>query len=369
MVKLPAVPEPWKEETKRIRRDLAKLKRKLLARHLNAVRGSLLVTLVLVAFMLFGALGFALNKTGIGQYSSMARSFLFKPAGELETNEGRTNILLLGKAKGDDGVELTDTIMFMSVSRKNNDVVIISVPRDIWVPELNDKINSAYNYGGLPLAKSVVEEVLGLPIHNALAIDFDGFKEVIDILGGIEVEVERAFVDKKFPITGRENDDCNGLPAEAGDPEYACRYETIEFKEGLQTMDGDTALKFARSRHSEDPTEGTDLARARRQQKVFLAIKNKALSSSTYLSLPKMRALWGTFREITETDLTSSELALVARLLFDSKDSVNSFVVPEGFLLNPPYTTDYRNLYVFLPKKGDWSEVYNWVLEVVGIPK
>jgi len=364
MLKLPfALPPTWKEEMIRIKKDINRLKRRLMARHLMAVRIGLLGALVLTAFLLFALIGFILGKTGLGQYGSMAKSFLFKPAGQLQAHEDKTNILLLGKAKGEAGAELTDTIMFMSIDHKDSSVAIISIPRDIWMPELDDKINSAYDQGGLVLAKSAVEEVVGLPVHYALAIDFDGFKEVIDILGGVEIEVERAFVDKKFPIAGLENAECDG------DPEYLCRYETIEFQAGHQTMNGETALKFARSRHSEDPNEGTDLARAARQQKVFLAIKDKALSRSTYLSVPKMRALWSTFWKITETDLKESQLALVARLLFDSKESVASFVVPQEFLLNPPYSREYRNLYVFLPKKGDWSEVHDWVLGAVGIPK
>lgn len=361
MIKLSPLRTSLKVEMKRIEKDLIRLKRRLLSRHLTAVRVGLVASLVLFIFLLFALLGFILGKTGLGEYSSMVRSFLFKPQGELETYEDRTNILLLGKAKGEGEMELTDTIMLMSVSQ--NDVVIVSVPRDIWITELNDKINSAYDQGGLNLAKSVVEGIVGLPIHNALAIDFDGFKEIIDILGGVEVEVERAFKDEKFPIPGKENDECGG------DPQYLCRYETIEFKSGRQTMDGDTALKFARSRHSTDPEEGTDLARAERQQKVLLAIKDKALSKETYLSLPKLRALWSTFWKITETDLSRSQLAVVARLLFDSKNNMNSFVIPSEFLLNPPYSPTYKNLYVFLPKSGNWDEVHTWVLGVVGIPK
>src|SRR5690606_21863522 len=141
-------------------------------------------------------------------------------------------------------------------------------------------------------------------------LDFDGFTEVIDILGGVEVEVEKTFTDKKFPIPGREEDTC-GLTAGPGqeEPEYLCRYETITFEKGVQMMDGKTALKFARSRHSEDPEEGNDLARGRRQQKVILAIKNKMLSGEIISSPSKLSQLWNKFWEITETGLSKEQLA------------------------------------------------------------
>jgi len=112
------------------------------------------------------------------------------------------------------------------------------------------------------LAKSVAEEIVGIPVHYAVVVDFDFFQKVIDELGGIEVDVETDFVDDRYPIKGREDDLCNG------DPKFSCRYETVEFKKGLQFMDGGAALKFVRSRNAEGD-EGTDLARIARQEKVI----------------------------------------------------------------------------------------------------
>ena len=107
---------------------------------------------------------------------------------------------------------------------------------------------------------------MGKPVHYGLVIDTLGFKEVIDVLGGIEVDVERSFVDEKYPIAGKEDDECGG------DSEYGCSYETIEFTEGGQSMDGEIALKFIRSRSSE-VDEVTEVSLSKRQQKVLEAIK------------------------------------------------------------------------------------------------
>ena len=81
---------------------------------------------------------------------------------------------------------------------------------------------------------------MGQPVHYALLIDFSSFKKAIDVLGGVDVNVERSFDDFHFPIEGKENDSCNG------DPTFSCRYEHVSFKKGWQKMDGDTALKFAK---------------------------------------------------------------------------------------------------------------------------
>ena len=292
----------------------------------------------------------------------MAKDFIFTPQEKIQTNEGRTNILVLGKGgEGHEAPDLTDTIIYLSISHKPASVSLISLPRDIWVPQIRAKVNSAYYWGnqrqkggGTILAKSTVEEIVGQPIHYALVVDFAAFKNVVDILGGVEVEVERSFTDEKFPIPGKENDECGG------DPEFSCRYETIHFEKGLKTMDGDTALKFVRSRNAEGD-EGTDIAREARQQKVIAAIKKKILGKEVVLSLDKLLALSEVARQHIETDMTASSIAIIARRALGAKDEVSSFVLPDRFLLNPPRSARYDNLYVFIPQKGDWGDVHLWV--------
>jgi LCP family protein required for cell wall assembly len=348
---------------------LSRLKRRVL-KHLWVVRLSLLGIGFLLILLLFLLFGMVIRKTGLDYYTGLLASFVFTPEDEIEIIDNRTNILVLGKGgAGHEAPELTDTIMFVSINHLNSSVVVISLPRDIWIPSLRAKLNSAYYWGnekeeggGLILAKSSVEEIVGEPIAYGLVVDFTGFKETIDVLGGIEVDVEEGFVDERYPIPGLEGDECGG-----NDPEFTCRYEVIEFEKGVAHMDGGTALKFVRSRNAEGEN-GSDFARARRQQKVTGAIKDKILSRDVMLSYKKLFALHGVLVDSSETDIDSSALVILARRLMQSKDNMDSRVLPEEFLENPPISSKYDNLYVFIPREDpkdtsgwSWSEVHEWL--------
>ena len=189
-------------------------------------------------------------------------------------------------------------------------------------------------------------------------IDFSGFMKIVDVLGGIEVDVEREFVDEKYPITGKENDECNG------DLEYKCRYETIHFEKGLQAMDGETALIFVRSRNAEGD-EGTDLARETRQQKILAAIRTKALSSEVLFSPKKILSVWKVVRESVETDMDASVGTILARRLFQTRNIIESHILPGDLLINPPIQYKYDNLYVFVPQAGNWEKVHSWVKDIL----
>ncbi|OGM28347.1 hypothetical protein A2962_00690 [Candidatus Woesebacteria bacterium RIFCSPLOWO2_01_FULL_39_61] len=303
-----------------------------------------------------------LTTIGLGYYLGLFSDFVFTPEAKIESINGVTNILILGKGgDGHEAPDLTDTIIFASISHKTGRIVLISLPRDIWIPALRAKLNSTYYWGnqkktggGLILAKSQVEEILGKPIQYAAILDFSGFKQIIDIIGGIDVNVENSFTDNKYPITGRENDTCDG------DREFKCRYETISFEKGTQHMDGELTLKFVRSRNSEGD-EGTDLAREKRQQKVIDAIKDRVLDREILLSPKTLLALKNTLAASTETDLNVSNTAILARRLFDSRDEVYSYVLPQNFLVNPPISPTHDNLYVFIPKDKKWDKVQEWV--------
>jgi len=248
-----------------------------------------------------------------------------------------------------------------SIDHESQGITLVSLSRDIWIEDLRTKLNSIYYWGeqkqsggGLILAKSVAEEIVGVPIHYGLVVDFSGFNKIINVLGGVEVVVERSFIDEKFPIPGREADECDG------DPEYLCRYETIEFRAGRQLMSGETALKFVRSRNSEDLDEGTDIARSARQQKILLAIKNKATSREILLSPSKVLDLKNVILDMIESDIDDETMAILARRGLQSQDNVQTSFVPEELLFRPPKSLKHDNLYVFVPADEDWSEVHKW---------
>jgi len=128
--------------------------------------------------------------------------------------------------------------------------------------------NSTWAWRRTRLSKQIVSEVTGQPVNYALVIDFSGFQDIINTLGGIDVTVDRSFTDTKYPIAGKENDTCGA------DPTLACRYLTIHFEKGPTHMIGATALEFVRSREG-DNGENTDFARSARQQKVIAAVGKK----------------------------------------------------------------------------------------------
>lgn len=288
-----------------------------------------------------------------------------KEGGMLKKADNRTNMLLLGISGGShEGAILTDSIIFLSLDFANRDNVIVSVPRDIWLPSLKTKINSTYYYGeskrkggGITLTKSAVSEIFGIPVHYAALLDFDNFREVIDTLGGIDIEVESAFEDKKFPIRGRENDFC------AGDPEFKCRYETVTFEKGRQHMDGEKALKFVRSRNAENG-EGNDFSRGKRQQLVLKAFVEKLKQSVSLNNIKLVKELSGEITRAIDTDLKFSEMLVLGKYLMQDKSPEFRQIVMDtgdkqkkiaGILENPP-VWQYDGQWVLVPKDTDYDK-------------
>lgn len=286
----------------------------------------------------------------------------------LDSFRDRTNILLLGVGGGTHaGADLTDSIMLISVNLATSDTVLISLPRDIWVESLSSKLNTAYHFGeakqeggGLVLAKAAVSEIINQPVHYAALLDFSGFETAIDIVGGLDINVPHGFIDKKYPLPGQEN------AAIESD-----RYEVLQFYPGQQHMAGSTALKYVRSRYAENE-EGTDYARAQRQQLVLLAFKDKILSTHTLLNPSKLKALIKTFKTAVKTDLPSSTYPDLIKLALRIKSSgLRTGIVDQGsdneeippLLYNPP-----ANLYgqwVLLPINHNWQAVYDHVAEIL----
>lgn len=295
-------------------------------------------------------------------------SFISAPNSQVASTNGRTNILIMGKAGGShEGADLTDTMMVVSISFTKPEIVTISIPRDLWIPEIRAKINSAYYWGnqknpgeGITFAKSITREVVGVSIHYGVVVDFLAFKDIIDALGGIQINVENAFTDKFYPIEGLENDLCGG------DVTFACRYETISFLPGTQQMDGKTALKFVRSRHAEG-SEGTDQSRGSRQQKVIASIKSKIMSPKIFLSPRVDLALLTIIKKYVQTDIDGPTAAIFARNIIQNKGAVKQNLIPEDLLENPPISGTFDKQYVFIPTagNGNWKKINDWVSDIL----
>jgi len=354
------LPKPKADTKKRI--AVSRAKRRIL-KHLWLVRMSIVFSIVLFFGISVFLIARSINKPKMLEFVSVAEAFIFPGVSEPFSYNNRINILVLGKGGRDHTApDLTDTIVFVSISLQKPSIVTISVPRDIWIPALRAKVNSAFYWGktkgqessGLVLAKSTVEEIVGQQINYAVVLDFNSFTKIIDVLGGIQVDVKNAFVDNKYPIAGKEDDLCGG------DLEYKCRYETVSFDTGVQIMNGERALKYVRSRNSEGD-EGTDIAREKRQEQVISSIKNKLLSKSVFLSPGKILALYKIGTEYTQTDLTPSVTASIVRRVLDSRGEISSHIIPDDMIFSPPRSPRYDNLYVFIPTSGNWNEVNSWV--------
>lgn len=289
----------------------------------------------------------------------------------LRSEKGKTNILLLGLGgPKNEPSGLTDTILFASYNKEKNNALLLSLPRDIWIPQMQAKINTAFYYGnmqdglGMEWSRKYVSEITGQPIHYVVIISFDGFTKLIDLLGGVEVEVEKSFTDTEYPILGRENDLC------LGDLKTRCRYETLSFTQGRQPMDGTTALKFARSRHSEGE-EGSDFSRSQRQQKIILAIREKVFSTEILLNPKKLSQAIKIIEDSIETDIPESHISAFIKAGLGAKDTkISSQILgsvykkgsQDGFLLNPPIGAKYLNQYVLIPRVDSWQPAQEWIL-------
>ena len=322
--------------------------------------GSKLYPAIALGVLALLVVGFFVTKGHVKPISIIANATII----DLKETDGRTNILLLGSDKRSFGemsenATLTDTILVASIGKFDKDVVLISIPRDLWVDLPSggqEKINAVYAFEGVDGTKKVIEEVLGIPIHYHALVTFDLFRESIDALGGIDVEVANSFTDYQYPIEGKETA-----------PENE-RYEVITFQKGVQHMDGNTALKFARSRKG-DNNEGTDFARAKRQQAVIAAIKQKAMSLPTLLNLQKINDLYSAYAKNVETNLSITDIGnfyLLSQQI--NIDKLISIVLDDrsspdegGLLYSPVDKTLYGGRYVLIPQTGDYSQIHAYV--------
>ncbi len=290
----------------------------------------------------------------IGQIKTFAETSSSPLKGE---DRGRINILFLGiGGENHDGGQLTDTMMVFSINTKEKKVAMLSIPRDLAVPIENmgwRKINNVNAYAEMSVKGSggeassqTVSNILKAPIDYYIKIDFAGFKKIIDYFGGVEIDVENTFDDYTYPANGQENN-----------PNYAARFEHLHFNKGLQTMDAETALKYARSRHSYG-AEGTDFARARRQQKVIQALKDKALSASTLTNPTLIANIYSTVQANMSTNLKVWELLKVWNLIKNiDQSNITTKVLsnqPNGLLID---TTGADGAYLLMPRTGNFTEI------------
>ncbi len=235
----------------------------------------------------------------------------------------RVNVLIMGidRRPKEKCPCRTDTMMLATLDPKTLTAAVLTIPRDLYVsiPGVgNDRINTANAYGdsrklpggGPALAEKTVEQTLGRPVHHYVIIDFAGFRKIVDQLGGIDIVVPKAINDPNYP-----------------DENYG--YRPIHIPAGKVHMNGELALEYARTRHSD-----SDFGRMKRQLQVVMAVREKALQLNVLPQLPRLlQTVWGTVK----TDMTPQEMIALATIASQVKtENIKSASIDDTM------TTEYR---------------------------
>ncbi|HVX58489.1 MAG TPA: LCP family protein [Candidatus Saccharimonadales bacterium] len=327
--------------------------------HLILKRGSLaLLALILIGGAYFAAKIYItehhLLRGGGGAPALASNIDINQLKGE---GDGRINVLLLGKGgPGHDGPDLTDTIMVASIDPINNKVALLSIPRDLWVKIPNNgyqKINAAYADGkseshattmagkerdGLNLLDQTIEPIIGIPIHYHVVLDFAAFRDAVNALGGVQINVTEQLYD---PTMAWENG-----------------WNPVLAKPGLQTMYGKQALMYARSRET-----SSDFARGQRQRQLIVAIKNKALSLGTFSNPIKVSNLMNSFGNNVFTDFSLNDVGrayqIMQKIPSNQITSIDLVTPPHNFLT----TGNMNGLSVVEPRAGlfNYSAITNYI--------
>ncbi len=306
------------------------------------------------------------KESGLAQGLSVSKLFS-EPIGSMFTfsstalkgeKEGQINILILGEGGANHpGGNLTDTILVGSISREfSKKATLFSIPRDLYVnpapeqvrdgariPDSNvwSKINAVKSNKGINSLKSTIEDLTGLPIHYWLSLNFDQFVEIIDILEGLSIYVEKDIYDPLFP-----------------GPNYS--YEPFKLSQGWHYLDGQTALKYIRSRYS----SGGDFDRTYRQQQVLEALRIKLNSPKSFLNIRLVSALLNTFTNDLKTNIGFSEMGRFYTLANQVWPSLIENKIIDisvsGLLTGQDHPTAGS---ILIPKAGigNYGEIREWV--------
>ena len=272
---------------------------------------------LLVFVVVWGVLGYISFSHGVAKANRRlppgTRAQLAKQDGSLFSSP--TTILVMGTDGGSERGRATDhrsdSLLLLHTDPSKHQLSYLSIPRDLRVdiPGYGPaKVNAASQIGGPALTLETVHALTGLPIQHVMVVNFDGFKELIDALGGVEVNVPRPILSNKF--------DCPYPPA------TCARWKGWRFPKGPQHMDGLRALVYSRIRENQLNPADTDISRAGRQQQVADAVGAKVASFGTFLRLP---FIGGSIAAPVATDLSAWQLAQLGWVRFraDSSQSLH----------------------------------------------
>ncbi|GIK83909.1 MAG: hypothetical protein BroJett025_05310 [Patescibacteria group bacterium] len=327
-------------------------------------KATLLSLLFVGVMLLVTALGVALF--GYSKLNQFAKQAHTTPT-ELKTvvttalqttpkqTDGYKTILLLGVdtvTNKPNSPELTDTLLLLSINMDTGKISTLSLPRDLWAPAYQTRINALYEYGKEKypqrpeqFPEEVISELTGITIDHTITLSLGTVAEIIDILGGIDVDVVEGFVDTQFP---REDIDIHTATSQTQ------LYETISFEKGLQHMDGATTLKYIRSRKSTDLSQGTDVARSQRQQQVISALISRIQNFSIFKDVDAFAQLYVLYSDTFEKQFTKVEAIATLNYLLPYLETIdlnsNSLTIypddKNGVITNPP-VSKYKGQWVY----------------------
>ncbi len=325
------------------------------------------VSVSFLAYIL--ATGSKVFEGGLKNNSSLLHAFTSE---SLKNDNGRTNILIIGRGgENHPGGLLTDSLMVMSI--KDEKAALVSIPRDLQVPIKNhnkNKINTAFSDGyndylstncktskkknsdaqcidgalsaGANLSKETVSNILDIPVHYYIMVDFEGFKNLIDSVGGVDINVEKAIYDPFYPDKNMKG------------------YDPLKIKAGMQHMNGELALKYARSRETT-----SDFDRAARQQQILSRLREK-ISQAGYLANPKkILELVNILGDHVRTDFSVNEI----KSLSDTAKDVNKDKIIKKVLSNSGQDAllvddSSTGIYYLKTKSGNFQNIQKFVANI-----
>jgi LCP family protein required for cell wall assembly len=280
-------------------------------------RWGLWITLAIVGLLalsiVWGVLGFLSFSSGVDDANERLQRRAYNRLAESNGSifSESATILVIGtdggRAPGRQDARRSDSLLLLRTEPSRHRLSYLSIPRDLRVdiPGYGSaKINAANQIGGPALTLATVRALTGLPVNHVLVLDFDGFRELIDALGGVDVDVPRRILSNKF--------DCPYKPAR-------CRsWEGWRFRKGKQHMDGRRALVYARIRTNRLNSADTDISRGGRQQAIADAVGDKIASFGTFVRLP---FIGDSLAAPLVTDLSAWELAQLGWVRFRADSS------------------------------------------------
>ena len=264
------------------------------------------------------------------------------------------NILALGRpGQGYSGQNLTDTIILVHLKPAKEEAVLISLPRDLLVKTSSHgrltKINSLYSLAGIEGLKEKIKEITGLSIDYYILIDLVVAKEIISLVDGLNVDVPQDINDPYFP-----------------GPNYT--YQTFNLAAGWRYLDGETALKYIRTRYT---SPNGDFDRMARQQQIIQLLKQKVLGLNLLWDFPTYLKIFNTLKDHIETDLGLLEIKSLWQITKQTKaDQISSLVIDKketGLLVGGQVMFGEQRASVVYPKTGQGN--YNEIREYIRIIK